>query len=295
VLDWSRLETGRIRMDIEDIELKHVIGGAMASIAGLARQRSIQLTSDVPKEIFIRGDEQLILQVFTNLLGNAVKFTPEGGTIRILFQGERDRQWVVTMQDSGIGIPATDLPKLFRIEEKYTRKGLRGEKGTGLGLPVVYEIMQKHNGSIRVESEVGRGTTFILEFPNSRPKDGRSILIIDDDEGVRVLHTRYVRKLLPDATVLQATNGRDGYELARAHGPVAILTDYDMPEMDGFELIKQLRKDQALKSVPVIVITGQDSHSCHEALILSGASDVLPKPMTQERLAEALRPHVEMH
>ncbi len=289
LLDWSRLETGRIRMEIEDVDIAHVIGGSIASVAGLARQRFVQLSSDVPKDLHVRGDEQLILQVFTNLLGNAVKFTPDHGTIKISFLGERDHQWIIAIRDSGVGIPANDLPKLFRVEEKYTRKGLHGEKGTGLGLPVVYEIMQKHNGAIRVESEVGKGTTFTLEFPNSRPSQGRTILIADDDEGVRVLHTRYIRKLLPDVAVLQTARGTEALELARIHRPIAVLTDYDMPEMDGFELIKQIRTDTATRGIPVIVITGQDSHSNHEALILSGANEILLKPMTQDRFAETLK------
>ena len=290
LLDWSRLETGRIKMERKEVGLADVIKGSIISLAGLARQRSVTLSSTVPDGVIVRGDEQLLQQVFTNLVGNALKFTPAGGSIQLALKPPQDRQWVVTVTDTGVGIPAEDIPKLFRVEEKYTRKGLNGEKGTGLGLPVVFEIMQKHDGSIRVESQPGSGTTFFLQFPDARPQGEVPVVIVADDEaGVRVLHSRYVRRLFPNASVIQASNGREVCDLARTHRPALILSDYDMPVMDGFDMTKELKKDAATKTIPVVIITGQDSHASHEALVLSGASEVIRKPVMLEHLAGVLR------
>lgn len=289
LLDWSRLETGRIKMDEREVDLKDIVEKSVMVLMGLAKQKGIALASTVPAGLVVRGDAQLLQQVFTNLVGNALKFTPRDGSITLSFEGEQDHHWVVAVRDTGIGIPQADLPKLFKVEEKYTRKGLGGEKGTGLGLPVVYEIMQKHNGDISVESSPDRGTSFLLRFPNARPASGLSVLIVDDEPGARVLHARYVRKCLPGATILQASDGAEAFELARRHCPALILSDYDMPDVDGFELLSKIRGDETTRGIPVVIITGHDSHASHEALLLSGAVDIIQKPVTPDRMAEVLR------
>ncbi len=288
LLDWSRLETGRIRMEMRDVDVKAVAEKSVTSLLGLARQKGVALDNALPDGVIVRGDASLLYQVFSNLIGNALKFTPEGGTISIALERGKDGDPVVAVHDTGVGIPPSDKAKLFKVEEKYTRKGLRGEKGTGLGLPVVHEIMQKHNAEISVESEVGTGTTFYLRFPTVQPAAGLSVLIADDEPAVRVLHSRFVRKWLPTATILSAQDGREALDLARAHHPAVVLTDYDMPEIDGFDLIRLLREDPATKGIPVVVITGHDSHASHEALLLSGAADILQKPVTPDRVGELL-------
>jgi PAS domain S-box-containing protein len=289
LLDWSRLETGRIRMEIRDLDLRTVVQSSINSLLGLAAQKDILLYTNLPSGLVVRGDGTLLAQVFSNLVANALKFTPAKGVIAVELAGRNDDSITITVTDTGAGIPREDLNRLFKVEEKYTRPGLNGEQGTGLGLPVVYEIMQKHSGTIDVESEVGKGTTFKLQFPRVLSGDQRHVLIVDDEHGVRVLHTRYLKSALPEASPVYASNGKEAFECAKKYRPQLIITDYAMPEMDGFEFLDLLKHDTSTKDIPVFVVTGEDSTASREALLLSGAVEVLVKPIVQESFENAIK------
>ncbi len=288
LLDWSRLETGRVKFEAKDSDLSMVVATSVSSHFGSAKKKEITLQSTLPAHLKIRGDEVMLSQVFNNLISNALKFTPAHGLISIDLVESKEDQWIVAVRDTGAGIPKDDFKKLFKIEEKYTRKGLEGEEGTGLGLSVVYEIVKKHSGSITVESEVGIGTTFFIRFPKLIENAEQSMLVVDDDEGVRVLHSRYLKRLYPDSQIIQAADGREALELAKRHRPRFIITDYSMPEMNGFEFLNLLRQEEATKDIPVFVITGKDSTASMEAMRLSGAAAVLTKPVSSTQLQEAI-------
>jgi PAS domain S-box-containing protein len=288
LLDWSRLETGRIKFDVRDVDLALVVAHSVRSHLGIAKKKEITLQSTLPAQIKTRGDEVMIGQVFSNLISNALKFTPAHGLISIDLVESKEDQWVLAVKDTGAGIPKDDFGKLFKIEEKYTRKGLEGEEGTGLGLSVVHEIIKKHSGSITIESEVGEGTTFFIHLPRLMENIARSVLVVDDDEGVRVLHSRFLKRMFPDSRIIQASDGKEAFELAKRYRPQIIVTDYSMPEMNGFEFLKVLRQEAGTKEIPVFVITGKDSTASREAMRLSGAAAVLTKPVSSTQLQEAI-------
>ena len=280
LLDWSRLETGRIKLDIQEIELNNLVKSCLSTHLGTSRQKEITLRSTLPARTKIRGDQVLLMQVFNNLLSNALKFTPKGGVISVDLVEERDEEWVLAVKDTGRGIPKDDLKKLFKVEEKYTRPGLDGEQGTGLGLSLVYEIVKQHNGSISVDSELGQGTTFTIRLPRVVENKEHVVLVVDDDEGVRVLHSRFLKKMYPDAHVMQASNGKEAFALAKEYKPRIIVTDYSMPEMNGYEFLGLLKGEPATKHIPVFVITGKGSTGSSETLLMSGAAAVMDKPVS---------------
>jgi len=195
---------------------------------------------------------------------------------------------VIGVRDTGIGIPEEDVHKLFKIEEKYTRKGLHGEKGTGLGLPVVHEIILKHKGTIEVQSHLGVGTLILITLPKIPPETSENILVVDDEQGMRILHTRYIKRMLPDAYVLHASDGAEALQLAQEYNPKVIISDYDMPDFNGKELVRRLKSDPKTANIPVIIVTGQDSDANRDELKQYGATEVLTKPITPEQLAEIL-------
>lgn len=127
-------------------------------------KKNIKLTDATPDEFIINCDVNMITTVVRNLVSNAIKFTPEGGEIKI-FTEENDQEVIVSVQDSGIGIAKEDIAKLFRIDVHHTTIGTSDEKGTGLGLILCKEFIDKHNGRIWVESEPGRGATFKFALP----------------------------------------------------------------------------------------------------------------------------------
>ena len=288
LLDWSRLETGRIKLDIQEIELNSLVKSCLTTHLGTSRQKEITLRSTLPAMTKVRGDQVLLMQVFNNLLGNALKFTPHGGVISIDLAEEKDDEWVLAVRDTGRGIPKDDLKKLFKVEEKYTRPGLDGEQGTGLGLSLVYEIVKQHNGSITVDSELGQGTTFTIRLPRIVENKEHVVLVVDDDEGVRVLHSRFLKKMYPDAHVMQASNGNEAFALAKQYKPRIIVTDYSMPEMNGYEFLNLLKGEPMTKHIPVFVITGKGSTASTETLLISGAAAVMDKPVPSKTLQETI-------
>ena len=289
LLDWSRLESGRIRMEHVELDLHDIVKKSVNSLMGLALQKQVKLQMNLPPKVMIYGDKHMLGQVFGNLLGNSLKFTPPNGTVMVDLIEEQSTHWVIGVRDTGIGIPEDDMHKLFKIEEKYTRKGLQGEKGTGLGLPVVHEIVQKHHGDISVKSTSGTGTLFLITLPKSKPAAGENILVVDDEHGIRLLHTRYIKRVLPNANVLHASDGTEALQLARKFHPHMIISDNDMPDLDGLELVRNLKADPATSDIPIIIVTGQDSDSNREALKQCGVTAILNKPATPEQIAKVLR------
>ena len=289
LLDWSRLESGRIRMERTELDLQDIVKKSVNSLLGLAHQKEVTLQTSLPANVTLRGDKHMLGQIFGNLLGNSLKFTPPHGTISVELLEEKDNHWVIGVRDTGIGIPEEDLNKLFKIEEKYTRKGLQGEKGTGLGLPVVHEIIQKHHGTIEAKSQPNEGTLFIITFPKSRPETGETILVVDDEHGIRVLHSRYIKRVMPDVNIIHASDGAEAYQLARECNPKVIVSDNDMPGLDGQELVRNLKADPLTCDIPVVIVTGHDSDANRDALKHFGATVVLNKPVTPELLAEVLK------
>jgi PAS domain S-box-containing protein len=289
LLDWSRLESGRIRMEHVELDLHDIVRKNLNSLMGLALQKQVKLQTNLPSKVMVYGDKHMLGQVFGNLLGNSLKFTPPNGTVTVELIEEQSNHWVIGVRDTGIGIPEDDVHKLFKIEEKYTRKGLQGEKGTGLGLPVVHEIIQKHHGSISVKSTSGTGTLFLITLPKSKPEAGENILVVDDEHGIRLLHTRYIKRVLPNANVLHAADGAEALQLAREFHPQVIISDNDMPDLDGLELVCNLKADPATSDIPIVIVTGQDSDSNREALKQYGVSAILNKPVTPEQIAKVLR------
>lgn len=288
LLDWSRLETGRMKFDAKDLDLSKIVASTLSAHLGTAMKKEITLQSSLSFPVRIRGDEVMITQVFSNLISNALKFTPSHGVISVELVDSTEDHWTVSVKDTGAGIPKDDFKKLFKIEEKYTRKGLEGEEGTGLGLSLVDEIVRKHSGSITIESDVGRGTTVFLHFPRLVEDGDQCVLIVDDDEGVRVLHSRYLKRMFPASRILQASDGKEGFELARRCRPRLIVSDYSMPEMNGFGFLNLLRGEPATKEIPVFVVTGKDSTASKEALRLGGAVAVLTKPVSSAQLQEVI-------
>ncbi|OQY78278.1 MAG: hypothetical protein B6D45_02245, partial [Ignavibacteriales bacterium UTCHB3] len=171
LLDWTRLQTGRMKFEPVKQGLHTIISKSFSAVSGTAMQKNIELINDTPKDIVVFVDQNLILQVFNNLFSNAIKFTPSGGKITAGITGETEGRFLeVFVKDTGVGIKESDIPNLFRIDSKFTTPGTEGEKGTGLGLNVVQEIIQKHGGTIRLESKVGAGTKFLFTLPVASSK-----------------------------------------------------------------------------------------------------------------------------
>jgi len=164
LLSWARMQTGAFQMEVTPVEISGLIDEVVNLVQPSAFLKKQNLITDVPSNIKINADRNMMLAVFRNILSNAIKFTPREGTIKVsaTFKGENVK---LVVRDSGVGIPESELGKLFNIDEQYKTTGTSGEKGTGLGLLLCREYLEKNNGTIQVESEPGKGTAFTVILP----------------------------------------------------------------------------------------------------------------------------------
>ncbi len=289
LLEKPTPETDDLRVNPEETDLAEIGIKSAQLLSTVAKQKSIVLSMDIPADTRAHVDGQLVLQVFNNLISNALKFTPPGGSISLELLDQTEREWVVAVRDTGIGIPTEDLPKLFRDKGTYSRTGLSGEKGTGLGLSLCAEIMKELGGQISVKSTVGKGTAFVLRFPKSDPEQSLNILVVDDEAGIRALHATYIQRVLPGARVLQAADGQKALELMFRYRPHVVFCDYAMPKMNGLALLEAKKLHDETKDIPVVIATGHDSWAVRGDLESAGAYEVLSKPVPVAKIESILR------
>ncbi len=268
VLDIAKMESGRCEWTMVPVALGEAATHALRSVGPLAARKGIETVCDIPADLpLVTGDRDRLVQVFVNLLGNAVKFT-EKGRIAIT-GGVVDGEVRVSVRDTGCGIPAGDLERVFK---KFSQAGdsmTDKPKGTGLGLPICRQIVERHGGRIWAESRPGQGSVFTFTLPltardeaearAAQAADGREarararVLVVDGDAGGR----RFLEALLVEAgyDVVTAGAGEEALSLARRWRPGCIVMSLPMSDMGGREGIRRLRADPASRDVPVVVVS----------------------------------------
>ncbi|GJQ62457.1 MAG: hypothetical protein SCALA702_15100 [Melioribacteraceae bacterium] len=285
LLDWTRLQTDRIKFEPTRINAKEVIDKAIQMLSGNALKKDIELYSTLERDVFIHADENLLLQAFMNLISNAVKFTNSGGRVTIAARPlPLNKEFEFSVEDNGTGIKPEDLEKLFKVDTKFTLKGTGGEKGSGLGLSLVQEIIDKHGGNVKVESEYGKGSTFIFTIPISSAK----ILLVDDSNTDRILYHKLLANLLPNHKIIEAGNGEQAYTYIVNSAPALVITDHIMPQKTGMEMVKQL-KDSPLKyKPPVLVLSSHLTPEIIENYKELGVEYIFAKPVNLKIFKAAL-------
>ena len=244
------------------------------------------------------ADELKLRQVLLNLLTNAVKFTPDGGSVEIAAR-VTDGEVEVSVTDTGIGIAEAERERIFEAFQRGGRTAPTGAEGTGLGLTLTRQIVELHGGRIWMTSDPGRGSTFAFALPRrgAGARAGRrrrgaapagTVVVIEDDRRSADLLTLYLEGA--GYAVVVAGDGVDGLELVRRVEPVAVILDVRLPRLDGWDVLARLKADPATASLPVVIVSMIDERGRGFAL---GAAEYLVKPVDRERLplrAGALRP-----
>ncbi len=276
LLDWTRLQTGRIKFEPQKIEAKILVEKSINTISGTAFQKGIKILSTVGDEYSVFVDKNLILQVFNNLISNAIKFTDKGGLITISVKPSSSIRFIeFKVKDTGRGIKPENIDKLFNIDSKFTSEGTAGERGSGLGLSLVKEIVEKHGGKITVESEYGKGSEFSFTLPIA----SENILIVDSNKTDRILYSKILKNITPEYSIDIASNGKEALDKISTSPPALIITEHQMPEMNGYEFVKEMIKSEAIKTSPVIVLSSSiDRNSAADYTDL-GIEYVFQKPV----------------
>jgi signal transduction histidine kinase/DNA-binding response OmpR family regulator len=295
VLDISKIEAGKMELVFEEnIDLVELIESVIATTYALVKDKPITLEKHIQPDLpLVKIDTTRIRQVMLNLLSNAVKFTEQGKIIleAYLHTDETGRPEVlVKVTDSGIGISSENQYKLFQpfsqVDESPTRKA----GGSGLGLSISRLLVEMHGGRIGVSSEVGTGSTFFFTLPirkEAGKEEGKYekklILAIDDDSQILNLYERYLNNY--GYRVHPCTEPRQAFDLINQVKPYAIILDLIMPEMDGWQVLEELKKNPDSRNVPVIICSILEDEAKGFSL---GAADFLTKPILEGELLKVL-------
>ncbi len=298
LLDLAKVEAGRLELAIEPVDVGHAIAASVAGLRPLADRKHQQVEVVVEPSIVIDADPGRLRQILYNLLSNAIKYTPDGGSIRVTGSRVGTDVWIA-VQDTGVGIAPGDQTRVF---EEFRQVGdpAQHQSGTGLGLALTKRLVEAHGGRIDLQSELGSGSTFTVRLPDRQataarsetqgapdgepagPEGGDILVIEDEPSSARLLQT-----YLTDAgyRVRVAPDGESGLAMGRAIKPAAIVLDILLPGIDGWEVLRQLKSDPALRDVPVIIATVVDERGVGLAL---GAVDYLVKPIDPGALLDRL-------
>jgi len=288
LLDATRLETGKLAVELKPTSLNVLIRRVVTALTPSATDKKIDLTVELPADLRpLPLDEHRMTQVITNLLINAIKFTPPGGDIVIRateIPGPPELVQV-SVTDTGCGIPIDEQSRIFDRLYQVKAGDATTEQGVGLGLYLCRELVQLHGGEIRVESQPGRGSTFSFVLPRSEHLLRANLLVVDDDPQMREM----LRQLLEREgyNVDAAAGGGEALNSMRRQTPDVVLLDLAMPEPDGPATLKEVRKGWG--NLPVIVHTGYaDSDLVKRALEFSPFT-LLVKPCPAAQLLETVR------
>jgi len=287
LLDISRIESGRMKISLEEMRVEEVIERAIKVMKARAEEEGVSLWSDVTAALPpVHGDPDRVNQVLTNLLENACRYTSPGGEI-VVSAGVRGEQVFISVRDTGIGIALEDQEKIFDRFFRADDTVVREAPGTGLGLSIVKALVEAQGGGVAVESELGEGSVFTFTLPivetgqiDERAKEASArILVVEDDRDIANL-MRY--NLIDNGQeVMIARDGEEALELALHKHPDLITLDILLPDIDGLQVLETLKSNPVTQDIPVIIVSMVPE--LDEGLKM-GAVDCLPKPIDVDEM-----------
>jgi signal transduction histidine kinase/CheY-like chemotaxis protein len=307
ILDFSKIEAGRLELEHTDVELIALVESIAAMVAPQARSKQLDLLTYVDPNVppVVIGDALRLGQILTNLLGNAVKFTPTG-SVTVLVTCEQDDGDRVTVKfairDTGIGIDPDVRLQLFEPFRQADMSTTRRFGGTGLGLAISRQLVHLMKGQIGVESEPGFGSTFFFTVPFIRSRTaatrkplidlrGARILVVEDDHNAQEIFHRTLEAwgVHSDAAV-DGDEALARMQVAESRGEPydAVLVDYGLGESDGISVARSIREQPALKSIPLLMVTAHDDTARARIARAAGFVAYLVKPIAQSTLYDAL-------
>jgi signal transduction histidine kinase/CHASE1-domain containing sensor protein/ActR/RegA family two-component response regulator len=307
LLDVSSIISGKVKFRPKAVEVKEVILEAIDHVKLSAQTRDITITFKNSISSFVLGDSVRLQQIIWNLLSNSIKFTPHGGQIEITLKNEAAK-CMIQIKDTGKGIAEEFLPHVFEKFRQEEKTSTRTKGGLGLGLSIVASLVELHGGIITVESPgINQGSTFTVSLPllegqktvkiaNSSSPEALPVkslqevkaMIVDDDVEALDLITRILEGY--DAQVYSASNVKEALAIMREKKIDVVISDMAMPELDGYDFIKEVREKESHtgKHLPVLALTAFTQEKDRKMIIESGFDLYLSKPVDPDRLVSAV-------
>ena len=302
VLDIARIETGKITLSIEQVNVTEAVKEVCTLLDPLARKGGIELIigDTLTQNLFIQADQQRTIQILTNLINNGIKYNRPDGKVFIEQQETINDEGIemirISIRDTGVGIKTEDLGKLFTPFERIGAQNTNIE-GTGLGLAVVKELITLLNGKVGVESIENQGSTFWIELPKCKIQDTHlkdlekedsptlklsekdaSILYIEDNAMNISLVEDIFKIKRPGYHLITTIYGNEGLKLADQFQPQLILLDLDLPDKHGSIVLKELKENTKTADIPVIIVSADATKDQINKLMEGGATKYVTKP-----------------
>jgi CheY-like chemotaxis protein len=321
MLDMNRILMGRVKLDLQIIDLATVISAAAESVSPSADLKQIRILKEIDPEVSeIRGDPTRLQQVIWNLLTNAIKFTPKEGTVEVMLDRYQDYARI-SVRDTGIGIKQEFLPRVFERFTQEDSSTTRKYGGLGLGLAIVKNLVELHSGSVVAESEgEGRGATFRVLLPlppvlsrlraarnDSREPitypdglgwdgpslKGKNVLVVDDDPDAAEIVSRILSQYGAEVTTVQS--GPTALSLLDTSRYDVLISDIAMPEMDGYEFVRTIRGsgNRVAERIPAIALTAFSRSEDRRRAMLAGFDMFLSKPVDPPELVAVVSRYAE--
>jgi len=305
LLQWSQSQRNKLDFSPQHLNIFNQISEEADILKYAAHQKLIHISINLDRDRTVFVDKKMINTIFRNLISNAIKFTEEGGKI-IISEEKKSEEFIFSVSDNGVGIDPDEIEKLFRIDESHSTVGTNNEKGTGLGLILCKEFIEKQGGTIWVESEVGKGSSFYFSIPCKKTKPqiintvindsviggnmkGKLVLIAEDEE----VNYEYLKFVLERAgmNTLWASNGKYAVEYFNENQNIdLVLMDIKMPVMNGHEATRIIRGFN--KDIRIIAQTAYASEEDKKNALEAGCDDFIGKPIKKDKLLELISNYI---
>lgn len=305
LLEWAQMQQGHTAFNPQVAGLRKLVTDSTKLLFEVSRKKDISITVEIDYNQKVLADTNMFQSVIRNLVSNAIKFTPKGGSVIISANLTDNKTSVITVKDTGIGMKSEMVTNLFRLNKNNSRRGTEGENSTGLGLLLCREFVERHGGELWVESEEGKGSLFCFTIPdnaNSKVADhghrintseheaghfrNLKVLIAEDNENSELL----IRIVISPFShqVLEAGTGIAAVEVCRNNPDIdLVLMDINMPEMDGLEATRQIRKFNS--DIVIIAQTAFGQTDSREKALAAGCNDYISKPIDVTELLNIIR------
>jgi signal transduction histidine kinase/CheY-like chemotaxis protein len=305
LMEWAQSQTGRMDFKPEHYEMASLINDATLLSNAVALQKSIHIKRNLPQNVSVFADKAMLNTIFRNLISNAIKFTMPGGEITISAE-VKQQEIVFFVRDTGIGMSKNRMEELFVIEKNYSTPGTNKEGGTGLGLILCREFVEKHGGKIWVESEEGKGSLFYFSLPyngevvketlqqqpatSGKTENVRKlkILIAEDDDVSEMLISMSIEMYSKE--ILKAKTGVEAVEMCKKNPNIdLVFMDIQMPEISGYDATRQIREFN--NQIVIIAQTAYGLPNDREKAIEAGCNDYITKPLSKNELRALIQKH----
>jgi len=275
LLDWSNLQTGRLHIEKHRVQAQGLVFNCISALTGNAMRKNIDIKVNVPESIFIEVDERLMIQVITNLVSNAIKFSEDGKTISINADRFNNELVEFVIRDEGIGIPENYHGRIFKFDKMFSTRGTRGERGTGLGLSLVKEIIERHKGEIWFYSKERVGSEFHFTVPSSE----NTILLVENNREDFTRFEKIILENYPAFKFIGTNNGFEAINIVLKQHPSLIISSHDLPLMNGVQFVKSILRGDRKFYAPIIAIVESPDDSLIKSYHEIGIKSILYKPV----------------